>query len=145
MPSYSLFTVVVSSAAVLYAITVVYRQINLYFARRRFQLENGCEPLQKYYPLKDPIFGIDGMFETLAAAKEQRLLERANNNYKKYGNTFASKLFRQRVIVTIEPQNVKTVLSLRFKDFGIGNREVSFGKLLGQGIFVGNTNLCTIC
>jgi cytochrome P450 len=97
--------------------------------------EHGCEPLQTYYPLKDPIFGLDNMLESIKAAKETRLLERALGNYRSLGNTFGNRLFNQKVIVTIEPQNVKTILSLRFKDFGIGNRETTLGPLLGQGIF----------
>lgn len=37
--------------------------------------------------------------------------------------------------MTTEPQNVKTILSLSFEDFGIANREKSLGRLLGKGIF----------
>ncbi|QDS75703.1 hypothetical protein FKW77_007924 [Venturia effusa] len=114
---------------------LAYNRISLYLTRRRFKLENGCKPPQKMYPLKDKILGLDNLFETMAAAKENRLLERALHNYRTVGNTFGSKLFTQRVVVTCEPQNVKTILSLRFKDFGIGNREVTLGPLLGRGIF----------
>jgi cytochrome P450 len=135
MSSYSLTTILAVSAIALYAITTIYRQTALWISRRNFMKEHGCEPLKAYYPFKDPVFGIDGMMENIKAAKESRLLERLLNNYRRLGNTFGSGLFRQKAIITIEPQNVKTILSLRFKDFGIGNREATLGPLLGQGIF----------
>jgi cytochrome P450 len=62
-------------------------------------------------------------------------LDRGLTNFRKIGNTFSNKVLNKKFIVTIEPQNVKTVLSLRFKDFGLGNREKVLGPLLGQGIF----------
>lgn len=39
------------------------------------------------------------------------------------------------VIATCEPLNVKTVLSLKFKDYGFANRQASLYPLLGHGIF----------
>ncbi|TLD37325.1 cytochrome P450 [Venturia nashicola] len=114
---------------------LAYSQITLYLTRRKFKLEHGCKPLQKMYPLKDKILGLDNLFETIAASKQNRLLERALHNYRTIGNTFGSKVFTQKIFVTCEPQNVKTILSLRFKDFGISQREISLGPLLGRGIF----------
>ena len=75
------------------------------------------------------------MLATIKAAKEHRLLDRAVNNNRMCGNTFGNKLFFQRVIVTCEPQNVKTVLSLKFKDYSLGQRDQTLGPLLGKGIF----------
>ena len=51
------------------------------------------------------------------------------------GNTFTSKLLLVNAISTIEPENVKTVLSTRFKDYGLWRRFEFVGKLLGHGIF----------
>lgn len=114
---------------------VAYGRVTLYLTRRRFKLDHGCKPLQKMYPLKDKILGLDSMFQTMKAAKEHRLLDRVLNNYRTIGNTFGTRVFTQKVIVTCEPQNVKTLLSLRFKDFGIGSRQITLGPLLGRGIF----------
>ena len=130
------FTVLILSSLTLLSIAYfIYSQINLYLQRRRFKLENGCQPLANHFPHKDFIFGIDGMLETLKAAKEHRLLDRAVNNNRKFGNTFGNKLFFQKVIITNEPQNVKTVLSLKFKDYSLGQRDQTLGPLLGKGIF----------
>jgi hypothetical protein len=43
-------------------------------------------------------------------------------------------LFRD-TLVTIDPQNIQTILALKFKDFGLGvNRTENFEPLLGHGI-----------
>lgn len=39
------------------------------------------------------------------------------------------------IIQTSEPENVKTILSLKFKDYSFGAREQAFEPLLGHGIF----------
>jgi hypothetical protein len=135
LSQFSFTALILSSLALLSIVYVAYNQISLYLQRRRFKLENGCQPLAMHVPHKDFIFGIDGMIETLKAAKEHRLLDRAVNNTRKYGNTFGNRLFFQKVIVTCEPQNVKTVLSLKFKDYSLGQRDQTLGPLLGKGIF----------
>jgi cytochrome P450 len=40
-----------------------------------------------------------------------------------------------KAIATIEPENIKTMLSLKFKDFGLGEEKTAFVPLLGYGIF----------
>jgi cytochrome P450 len=121
--------------AVLCALSIVYSRISLYLSRRKFKQENGCEPLLRRFPIKDPIFGIDNMVESIRAKKELRLLDRFYVNFIKYGNTFGSKIAQRNIVATIEPQNVKTILSLKFKDYSLGNREDTLGPLLGKGIF----------
>lgn len=132
---FSFTALILSSLAVLSIAYTIYSRIRLYFQRRHFKLENGCQPLANHFPHKDFIFGIDGMFETIKAAKEHRLLDRTVNNNRIYGNTFGNRLFFQRVIITCEPQIAKTVLSLKFKDYSLGQRDKTLGPLLGKGIF----------
>lgn len=55
--------------------------------------------------------------------------------FQKYGTTFSGVLMGQSFIITMEPENVKAVLAMNFKDFGIRGRKESFGPLLGNGIF----------
>ncbi|KAF2425269.1 cytochrome P450 [Tothia fuscella] len=133
--SHGLTTILAVAVAATLFVSYSYKQITLYLSRRKFANENGCKPLRNYYPLKDPVFGIDNIIANVKAAKKSRLLARSYGNFNKYGDTFGSKLFAQKIILTREPQNVKTILSLRFKDFGIGSRETALGPLLGQGIF----------
>ena len=131
----SVTTIILASVAILSTVYYVYKRVSLYLVRRRMKLENGCQPLAKHYPHKDFLFGTDGLREVLKASKEHRLLARAVNNFARLGNTFGNKLFFQRMIVSCEPQNVKTVLSLKFKDYSLGLRDEALGPLLGTGIF----------
>ncbi|EAW10679.1 LOW QUALITY PROTEIN: uncharacterized protein ACLA_051510 [Aspergillus clavatus NRRL 1] len=52
-----------------------------------------------------------------------------------YGNTFTVQELQRRAIAVIEPENIKTVLSLNFKDYGIRYCLELFRPLLGEGIF----------
>jgi cytochrome P450 len=117
------------------ALSILYSKITLYLTRRKFKLQHGLKPIERFYPLKDPIFGIDNLFESIKAKKELRLLERFRSNFDNYGHTFKGKLITQNLIATREPENVKAILSLKFKDFGLGDRQRAFGPLLGKGIF----------
>jgi cytochrome P450 len=116
-------------------LAIAYSKITLYLSRRKFKLEHGCKPVQGRFPIKDPIFASDNILESIKAKKELRLLDRFLNNFELYGNTFSSRIANQRIFATREPENVKTILSLKFKDYGLGARDVAFGPLLGQGIF----------
>ncbi|VVT54783.1 uncharacterized protein SAPINGB_P004260 [Magnusiomyces paraingens] len=49
--------------------------------------------------------------------------------------TFRQQVFGQFDIWTIDPENIKTVLSTNFKDYEFGNRNGAFAPLLGDGIF----------
>jgi len=128
----SLLAGVIASICVL---AIAYSRFTLYLARRRMALANGCKPIEKFYPIKDPIFGIDNILESIKAKRELRLLDRFKENFEKHGNTFKSRLGQQHIYATREPENVKTILSLKFKDFGLGGRDKAFGPLLGKGIF----------
>lgn len=128
-------SVLAGALATLCVLAILYSRITLYLERRKFKLANGCEPIEHFFPIKDPIFGIDNILESIRAKKELRLLKRFEDNFDKYGNTFKAKLAQQDIISTREPENVKAILSLKFKDYGLGKRDRAFGPLLGKGIF----------
>lgn len=117
------------------ALSILYSKVTLYLTRRKFKLQHGLKPMERFLPSKDPIFGIDNLLESIKAKKEQRLLERFRGNFDKYGHTFKGKLITQHLVATREPENVKAILSMRFKDFGLGDRQKALGPLLGKGIF----------
>jgi cytochrome P450 len=76
------------------------------------------------------------MNEMLQAARECRFSEMSHGRYLRVGNTFQSTICGRRWIFTIDPQNVQTILALKFKDFDLGdNRNAAFRPLLGHGIF----------
>ncbi|PLB49781.1 putative cytochrome P450 alkane hydroxylase [Aspergillus steynii IBT 23096] len=114
----------------LYIVTLLQRK----WTQRRIARENHCEPPPSLYMI-DPVFGIDNVYNSVTSAKHHRFLERGLANFRNHGNTFSATRLGTNIIVTRDPLNVKTILSLKFKDFGLGDRIHSFGPLLGHGIF----------
>ena len=88
------------------------------------------------YPHKDPFFGLDAIHDAITAAKSKTSIARQIEQYRRYGRTFSSRFFMTPVISTVEPENVKAVLSTNFSDYGIGSRrKMAFAPLLGRSIF----------
>ncbi|OSS54343.1 hypothetical protein B5807_00563 [Epicoccum nigrum] len=113
---------------------VLYTRITLYLARRQFKKDNGCQPCTSVFN-KDPILGLDVM-RTMGAHKKQHIMLQENKKrFERLGNTFHSKMGGRSVIATCEPENIKTVLSLKFKDYSLGIRTTAMTPLMGHGIF----------
>ncbi|EFY96492.1 cytochrome P450 [Metarhizium robertsii] len=105
-----------------------------FFVRRRIARSHGCRPIAKSAN-KDPFLGIDTIRANLRAAREHKALETSRARTSRFGNTYTSRQLLLPIIVTVEPDNIKTVLALNFKDYGIGHRLERFSPLLGAGIF----------
>ena len=98
---------------------------------------NNCKPTPSC-PHKDPIFGLDTFFENVAASKSGGLFQKFADRMVNLGNvhTHSQIYLGDPVIITIEPENVKTVLATRFKDFEIPpRRKVAAIPIFGHGIF----------
>ncbi|KAL8662427.1 MAG: hypothetical protein Q9202_004748 [Teloschistes flavicans] len=124
---------------VTFAITIIwylYGQISTYISRRRRISARGCEPPARY-PFWDPIFGLDVVYDAIRAIKRKAFLSEKQSHYEAYGNTHSSRLTTYPVISTIEPENIKAVLSTNFKDFEIGSpRRRAFSPILANSILV---------
>ncbi|KAL6231345.1 hypothetical protein BDW75DRAFT_243987 [Aspergillus navahoensis] len=94
-------------------------------------MPTGREMLQQ----KDPFLGLDTIPGTIRAIRGHRILQRGCELFREYGNTSRVKELHRNAILTIEPENIKTILSLRFADYGISHRLKPFKPLLGEGIF----------
>lgn len=127
-------TQVLRLAVALVAITLVSIRIRRHLIRRHFARSHGCQPVVRSHS-KDPFLGLDAVCAIIRAAREHKNLETACERHRVYGDTFTSRLLTNRVISTVEPENIKTILSLNFKDYGIGHRLGFFEPLLGKGIF----------
>lgn len=113
---------------------ILYTRIALYLARRRMIKENGCKPCRSRFN-KDPFFGID-VLKTMKRNNELHItLQENKKRFEKLGTTFQSRIITMPLIATCEPENIKTILSLKFKDYSFGNRQTAFTPLLGHGIF----------
>ncbi|KUJ19712.1 n-alkane-inducible cytochrome P450 [Mollisia scopiformis] len=120
-------------AAVL-TLTSAFASIKRFLACRRFVRTHGCQPVSKSLN-KDPFLGLDAIPWTIRAVLQHRILERTCERFRVYGNTFTVKELQRRAILTVEPENIKTILSVKFHDYGIKNRLKPFQPLLGKGIF----------
>jgi len=96
--------------------------------------ENACKPCRARFN-KDPIFGLDVMKLMNENSKKHIMLQENKKRFERLGTTFQSRIVTQPIIATCEPENIKTILSLKFKDFSISNRQDAFTPLLGHGIF----------
>ncbi|KAF2204790.1 cytochrome P450 [Delitschia confertaspora ATCC 74209] len=123
------------AAAGFFCLYLLYSQITLYLSRRRIIRQNGCQPLVHRIN-KDPFFGLDVIAENRKLGSEKRFLPCAEQRFYRLGVwTYGSRIFGESFVVTAEPENIKTVLSTKFKDFTLGVREHYFKSLLGHGIF----------
>lgn len=91
-------------------------------------------PVQRA-PCLDPILGIDIYLRVAKYSREHEWLNLIVEDHRVYQNTFRASVLGQGFIITIEPENIKAVLSTKFQDFSLGNREETLGPLLGKGIF----------
>jgi len=104
------------------------------FRRRRLARQSGCEPLPSVEQ-KNYLFGLDqglGYLTSVAAGKRNlpltELLERL-------GSTYSRQVFGTREIVTVDTDNIKTVLSTNFTDYGVEDvRMFSVKPVLGAGV-----------
>ncbi|KAE8149953.1 cytochrome P450 [Aspergillus avenaceus] len=127
---YPVALIAAAALFLIYTLTIIHRKISQY----RFAREHNCQPVHVHVP-KDPFLGLDTIWDNVWAAKNHIFLASGLGRFRRYGHTWRTRRLLTPVIVTREPQNVKTILSLKFKDYGLGNRIQTFGPLLGHGIF----------
>lgn len=116
---------------------VLVNRLNLYIARRRMKKQNNCKPCPYVYN-KDPFLGIDVLRENIQNFNNGCVLEKNRARLSYFGpqcTTFHNRMVNAPIIITVEPENVKTILSLKFKDYSLGNRSVALAPMLGDGIF----------
>ncbi|OJJ52977.1 hypothetical protein ASPSYDRAFT_62601 [Aspergillus sydowii CBS 593.65] len=114
-----------------YFVSCVYQRWQQY----QFAKANGCEPIVGKVQSYDPFLSLDRIYRLMKMAKQRKLLESNVTRFDNLGNTHLVQRRPQLVMVTREPQNVKTILSLKFADYSLGDRIKTFGPLLGHGIF----------
>lgn len=120
----------------LVAMHLLYRFTTKRTARRTLIQRFGCKPPVKY-PQKDPFFGLDILWDIILAIRSKTYLDLIRRIYQQNGNTFTSGTLASAIIHTIEPENLKCVLSTNFKDYEIGAvRKNAFSPLLKRGILV---------
>ena len=121
---------------VLYTIYYIYWELTVGKARRRMIIEHACKPPRKL-PQIDPIFGLDLFRTNIKASKNHTLLNTTLERFRRNGfDTCQMHAMGNTIIFTINPEILKTVMSLKFKDWSLGDRRKKFFcPLLGNGIF----------
>ena len=123
-------------ASIFYAAYSIIQNITRRLVRSRFVKQHGCK-VPARHPLKDPLFGIDGIRAAFRAIASKTFLEQVENQYKEYGNTFSSRRATFDIIYTVEPENIKTILSTKFEDYEVGShRRRVFSPLLGNSVIL---------
>ncbi|KAH7092270.1 cytochrome P450 alkane hydroxylase-like protein [Paraphoma chrysanthemicola] len=93
----------------------------------------GCAA-PKTLPSRDPLFGIDTVVSTFKSIKNHCRMRTAQKQTHLYGHTFQSFPFGRRVVMTVSPRNVQTVLSLEHEKFGVGPIRRPAEAMVGKGI-----------
>lgn len=129
----------VLAALVLYTFYYIYWQYTIGVSRRRMVKDNGCKPIKsspELNPWVDSVLGWKLFVENGKAFKEHRLLEHIRGRFQRNGYTFYNRLLTTNIYVTAEPENLKTILALKFKDWSLPDRrKAAFLPVLGPGIF----------
>lgn len=99
-----------------------------------FCRQHGC--LKPPAPADSGYIGYQLLMTFRAKYKAKKLLEEQTSRYAELGNTWTASALGGSFIMTIEPENIKTILASKFDDFGLGGRLESFSPLLTGGIFV---------
>lgn len=124
---------------VIYALYYIHWELTIGASRRAMIKQHGCKPMKhcpELHSFPDNIIGIRIVIETFKASKEHRLMSHNRARFLRNGcNTHMKFLFTD-LIQTVEPENLKTMLAIDFKKWGLGNRRKdAFVPLLGHGIF----------
>lgn len=112
----------------------LFTKVLRYWRISSFRKEHGC--------LEPPVIPGSGLigYGLVQNMKKnitaQSYLAMITNDFKKLGNTWTADFFTRHYIMTIEPENIKAILSTKFEDFGLGTRLAEFTPLLTGGIFV---------
>jgi len=128
----------VYTLAILLAILFLASQFINYINEARFKRKHGCKP-ETRIPQLERIIGYDIYKIQAEVSRSRKSLETTKWRYDTYGSTWSAVVAGRRFINTIETENIKTVLSVNFKEYGLGARQIAWGPLLGAGIFTTGT------
>lgn len=105
-----------------------------YVRRQLYIRKKGCQPAPGL-PQTLGLFGIDLVLQSIRSFKEGKTNASSKEQFEKYGDTFATKVYGRLKISTIDPQNLQHVFSTDFTSWGVQPlREPYFGPFVGRGI-----------
>jgi cytochrome P450 len=130
----SLTLPILLTLAFVFAGYYIVTSISLYLSRRKFRAENACQSITNHYPSK--WFGINFITDAAKSHGQHRYLDSLTDNFRNFGYTHEVRALGGTSVWTIEPENIKAMLTSKFKDYSLGNRPAVMGPLLGHGVFI---------
>ena len=128
------YLLLITSLASLLAIII--RQYLWMRQLRLFAAKNCCASVKEVKQVDKPL-GLAFILQMVRVYKEKRYLEWWQTLAVENGYTFSYWLLGQRIYVTADPENVKTIFSSSFETFEHGPTRQAAGRpLVGNGIFV---------
>ena len=128
------YLAIITSLACLLAIVI--KQYQWMREVRLFAAKNCCANVKEVKQIDKPL-GLAFIFNMIRIYKEKRYLEWWQTLAVENGYTFSYWLLGQRIYVTADPENVKTIFSSSFETFEHGPTRQAAGRpLVGNGIFV---------
>ncbi|CAG8933986.1 unnamed protein product [Penicillium salamii] len=106
--------------------------ISQFISRRQQAKAWNCKPPRRGSP---GLLGIPHFLRLTKAARQKTWIDYLADEHAHYGTTYQQELLSQQLILTIDPENIKTVLATKFKDFCVGSRRGQFYPLVGDGVF----------
>ena len=103
-------------------------------SRRKMRELHGCRPARRVVTSK--YFGLAFIYGMVQGIRNHRFLEQLVEQFEANGHTHAVRILGGESTWTIEPDNIRQVLAVNFKDYSIKEREPVLRPLLGRGIFV---------
>jgi cytochrome P450 len=127
------------SIVILLALWKVQAWVTLHRRRSRFKIDHGCEEPAKY-PNKDPVLGLDLLLDNYQSMKGHAMLPKIVSRYRKVGaHTYSFILAGRYRLSTVEPENLKAMLSTKFTSFMLPPRRTAVLKqFMGESIFASN-------
>jgi len=126
----------ISTALTILALSIIqliFNRLHKTYTSNKASDKHGCAP-PPTLPSIDPIFGLDTVFSTFKSMKNHCRMRSTQANTLLHGHTFQSFPFGRRVINTIHPRNIQTVLSLEHEKFGVAPVRGPAEAMLGPGI-----------
>lgn len=78
--------------------------------------------LQSFIQQRQSVLGFDTLLDSWSKFQQKSYLELSRHSFEASGNTYQFQQLEATEINTIESENVKAMLSIRFEDFSVGNR-----------------------
>lgn len=117
----------------LYVVYHAYWELTVGTSRRRMMKAYGCKPITWS---SNGFFGLGQYREFMKAWKTHAILDCLHRQIERHGSTSKSRVLHEELIITVDPENLKTIMATKFKDWNLPDlRKKALRPLLGDGIF----------